>query len=101
MRRILLFALLALLTTVFVSGCTVGSATDLYRLPETAKDYVNLAARTEEVLELGAEYCAPVKGSNRQSVQLVDLTVTVLTKLSPFSRSPMMKNLSGYISIAS
>ncbi|NLT40043.1 MAG: hypothetical protein GXX89_06210 [Clostridiales bacterium] len=73
MRRILLFALLALLTTVFVSGCTVGSATDLYRLPETAKDYVNLAARTEEVLELGAEYCAPVKGSNRQSVQLVDL----------------------------
>ncbi len=73
LKKILLFVLPALLICLLVSGCTVGSATDLYMLPETAKDYVNLAARTEEILELGAEYCAPSKGSNRQSVQLVDL----------------------------
>ncbi len=73
MKRILILAPLACLLGLLLSGCRVTSTTDLYKLPRISNDYVNLESKTKEVLSLGAEYCAPLAGSNRQSVQLLDL----------------------------
>ncbi|MBR6811884.1 MAG: hypothetical protein IKM51_00760 [Oscillospiraceae bacterium] len=70
-KRLLILPLLLLL--LVLSGCMLTSASDLYMLPEPAEGFVNLESKLDEVIALGAEYSAPLKGSNRQAVQLVDL----------------------------
>ncbi len=71
MKKLLLVPLLLVL--LVFSGCMLTSASDLYMLPEPAEGFVNLENKLAEVMALGAEYSAPLKGSNRQAVQLVDL----------------------------
>ena len=72
-----LLAMLLLLTMV-LSGCSglpdlVFSPQDLYRLPELPAKYTELNGRLNALLAEGAEYAAPLSGTNIQSVQLVDL----------------------------
>ncbi len=69
--KLKLAAAAAFLLCLLLSGCMIGTA--LYKLPEVSRDFENLQAKTEEALALGAEYSAPLTGTNRQSVQLVDL----------------------------
>ena len=71
MKKLLLVPLLLML--LVFSGCMLTSASDLYMLPEPAEGFVNLENKLAEVIALGAEYSAPLKGNNRQAVQLVDL----------------------------
>lgn len=46
---------------------------ELYARPELPLKYTELSRLLNEVISAGAEYAAPVSGSNIQSVQLVDL----------------------------
>ena len=67
------FALLVVLTA---SGCGFKfslSPEDLYSLPKLPAEYTELDNHIKQILEEGAEYAAPVSGSNIQPVQLVDL----------------------------
>lgn len=68
--KLILCAGLALL----LSGCAFKTADELYALPELPETYQQLQARLDEVkVLLGAEYAAPLTGSNTATVQLQDL----------------------------
>lgn len=73
MRKILLSWLL-LFTSFFTSGCgfTI-SPQELYCLPKLPAEYTELDNRINAILSDGAEYAAPISGSNIQPVQLEDL----------------------------
>lgn len=69
--------LLALCLTVSLTGCSLPRLTlnpeELYALPELPERYTALNQQLSAILESGAEYAAPVSGSNIQPVQMVDL----------------------------
>lgn len=61
---------------LLLSGCSfklAASPDDLYSLPQLPAEYTELNNRISALLSGGAEYAAPVSGSNTQSVQIVDL----------------------------
>ena len=67
-------AALGLLLLLSVSGCGFTfSPEELYSLPQLPAEYTELNNCLNQVLESGAEYAAPVSGSNIQPVQLEDL----------------------------
>lgn len=73
MRKILLSWLL-LFTSFFTSGCGFTlSPQELYCLPKLPAEYTELDNRINAILSEGAEYAAPISGSNIQPVQLEDL----------------------------
>lgn len=76
--RKLILALAAMLTALVLSGCgempsLSSSPQDLYALPALPAKYTELNNRINEILIGGAEYAAPISGTNIQSVQMVDL----------------------------
>ena len=70
-------ALLALGMVLALAGCTMPKLTldpeELYALPELPARYTTLNQQLNALQESGAEYAAPVSGSNIQPVQMVDL----------------------------
>lgn len=61
---------------LLLSGCSfkmAASPEDLYSLPQLPPEYTALNECINSLLAEGAEYAAPVSGSNTQSVQMVDL----------------------------
>ncbi len=68
-RLLALWGLLALLC-----GCMNQSGEGLYALPQLPEDYLALQKAISQVISgQGAEYAAPVSGSNVQNIQLHDL----------------------------
>ena len=69
-----LLSLIGLCLLLAVSGCGFSfSPEELYSLPQLPAEYTELNNCINQVIESGAEYAAPVSGSNIQSVQLEDL----------------------------
>jgi len=69
-------ALLTALMCLSLCGCSFKFATspdELYSLPRLPEQYTELEDSINKILGDGAEYAAPVSGSNIQPVQLVDL----------------------------
>ena len=67
-------AALGLILLLSVSGCGFTfSPEELYSLPQLPAEYTELNNCLNQVLESGAEYAAPVSGSNIQPGQLEDL----------------------------
>lgn len=73
MRLIQKTMILSAVFVLFLSGCFFKSGEELYSLPKPSKDYLDLQNAIDVVLNSGAEYSAPVSGSSRQAVQLIDL----------------------------
>lgn len=66
--------LLLALFLLLCAGCSLYSPEELYTLPELPEEYRSLDAQIQRTLsELGAEYAAPLSGSNTQTVQLQDI----------------------------
>ena len=78
-RRIMsgLLALCIALSVLPLSACTAPKLTldpeELYALPELPGRYTALNKQLSAIQESGAEYAAPVSGSNIQPVQMMDL----------------------------
>lgn len=71
-KIILLAAVLTMLWTC--TGCLFGgSVSELYALPQMPVRYQELESRINQLIAEGAEYAAPISGSNLQPVQMVDL----------------------------
>ena len=72
-----LLALCIALSVLPLSACTAPKLTldpeELYALPELPERYTALNKQLSAIQESGAEYAAPVSGSNIQPVQMVDL----------------------------
>lgn len=63
----------ALLLMLLLSGCLFKSGEELYSLPKAPEDYLNLQQQIDGIIDRGAEYAAPLTGSNTKTVQLIDL----------------------------
>lgn len=57
---------------LLLSGCSMRTVNDMYRLPKRSDTFNNLQAAIDVAME-GLEYCAPLAGENRQTVQMVDI----------------------------
>ena len=81
--------LLAVFTALLCAGC---AADQLYALPQLTDEYVQLEELIAQRVSAGGEYAAPVRGSNRQTVQLHDLdgdgTPEAIAFLADSSRTP-------------
>lgn len=63
-----------LLASLLLSGCVFQSGDDLLRAPQPSKNYVALQSELKSIADTtGVVTAAPKSGSNRNSVQLVDL----------------------------
>ena len=69
--------LLMMSLSLVLAGCAMPKLTldpeELYALPELPARYTTLNQQLNAIQESGAEYAAPVSGTNIQSVQMVDL----------------------------
>jgi len=61
-----------LVAALLLSGCTAFSVDNMYQLPKRSDDYNILQSAIDKAMA-GMEYCAPVSGENRQTVQMADL----------------------------
>ena len=57
---------------LLLSGCSMQSVDEMYRLPKRSEEYTNLQSVITGVMS-GLEYSAPIAGENRQTVQTADL----------------------------
>ena len=71
-KKQLLVGILAVIL-LMLSGCFGVSLEELYSLPEPAVEYLQLQSLIDAEIAGGCEYAAPIGGSYRQSVQLIDL----------------------------
>lgn len=83
---------------VLLSGCFVKTVDELYALPRHSDEYDNLQMAIDEVMTAnGCEYCAPVSGSNQQSVQLADLDGDGEEEAIVFAKTAGEKPLKAYV----
>ncbi len=91
-------AMILVLTVLFaLTGCSFKSGDLLYSLPEAPEEYYNLQTALDQVLNTGAEYAAPVNGSNRQPTQSVDLDSDGENEVVAFFRREDNAQLEMYI----
>lgn len=64
--------LIVILIAATLSGCSVHTISDLYCLPMRSEEYTGLQTAIDQIMN-GREYCAPISGENRQTVQSADL----------------------------
>lgn len=73
-KRIFALAMLMVLLCMTMTGCFFKAADELYCLPRQSEEYNDLQAAINTVmLQMHADYAAPISGSNQQAVQLADL----------------------------
>lgn len=70
LRRVVVLILAA--AACFLVGCELRTVDQMYCLPERPESYNNLQSAVNAAVGT-AEYCAPISGENRQSVQMADL----------------------------
>lgn len=69
-RNILLLAVLVF--SLVFTGCAMRTVDDLYSPPKRSEEYNNLQIAIDSVMS-DLEYCAPLSGEHRQTVQMADL----------------------------
>lgn len=62
----------AVLVALLLSGCSMRTLEDLYRVPRRSEAYNDLQSAIDRNID-GREYCAPLSGENLQTVQMADL----------------------------
>lgn len=70
-RLIKLIVLLSLLA-IFFSGCSFKTVDEMYRLPKRSEAFYDLQV-VMDAARAGLDYCAPLAGEQRQTVQMADL----------------------------
>ena len=97
-RKKLALLSLAALLCLLLSGCFVKTVDELYTLPRHSDEYDNLQKAIDEVMAAaGCEYCAPISGSNQQSVQLADLDGDGEEEAIVFAKTSDEKPLKAYV----
>lgn len=72
MKRYLKQILFILSAALLLSGCTMRTVGQMYKLPRRSEDYNNLQSAIDSAMS-GLEYSAPPAGENRQTVHIADL----------------------------
>ena len=61
-----------LLAALLLGGCNMRTVDQMYHLPKRSDQFLDLQSVMDEAMA-GMEFCAPVSGENRQTVQMADL----------------------------
>lgn len=72
MKRYPKLVIFILSAALLLSGCTMRTVGQMYRLPRRSEDYNDLQSAIDNAMS-GLEYCAPPAGENRQTVHIADL----------------------------
>jgi len=96
-RKKIIIVFLVVAAVVLLTGCLRITADELYSLPEVSEEYLRLRAHINVLLNQGAEFAPPIRGPNRQSVQLVDLNGTGTNEVIAFFAIPAESVLKIYI----
>ncbi len=64
--------LLLVATVTLLSGCSMRTVGEMYRIPKRSKEYNNLQTVIDNAMS-GLVYSAPLSGENRQTIQMADL----------------------------
>lgn len=70
-KQNILWILLVLWATL-LAGCSFRTVNEMYCLPKRSEAHQDLQSAIDEAME-GLEYCAPLAGEQRQTVQMADL----------------------------
>lgn len=62
----------ALIWMLFLSGCSMRTVDEMYCLPKRSQTYNDLQSCIDSAMS-GLEYCAPIAGEQRQTVQMANL----------------------------
>ncbi|MBR3867588.1 MAG: hypothetical protein IKM54_07335 [Butyricicoccus sp.] len=73
-------------------GCQLRSGEDLLAAPKPTEEFLALQTELDKELAEGAVYAAPVSGSNRNYIQLVDLNSDGRDEAIAFFRTSSMSN---------
>lgn len=69
-KMYILFAIVAAI--LCFSGCSIQTVDQLYCIPKRSEAYIDLQSAIDKAMS-GLEYCAPLAGENRQTIQTADL----------------------------
>ncbi|MBQ1270109.1 MAG: hypothetical protein IIY11_00470 [Clostridia bacterium] len=83
----LISAAAVIFTTVALSGCAIQYGDGLLALPSLPAEYIELQGEIDKVFATGAVSAAAESGSNRQSIQLVDIDGDSETETVAFFRT--------------
>ncbi len=72
MKRCPKFIILILSAALLLSGCTMRTVGQMYKLPRRSDDYNDLQSAIDSAMS-GLDYSAPPAGENRQTVHIADL----------------------------
>ncbi len=72
MKKLIKTSLMGLLAALFLCGCSLQTADDMYAIPKRSEDYLNLQTAIDSAMA-DLSYCAPLTGENQQPVQMADL----------------------------
>lgn len=86
-----------LLLAAVCSGCSIGSADELYALPRQSDVYYDLQQAMDAVMGTSPTYAGPLTGSNQQAVQLADLDGDAQDEAIVFIKTAGEKPLKAYI----
>ena len=70
---------------VMLSGCSMQTVDQMYRLPKRSTDYSNLQSAMDKAME-GLSFSAPLTGDNQQSVQMADVDGDTLQEYLVFAK---------------
>lgn len=73
-------------------GCELKSGEDLLAAPKPTEEFLALQTELDKELDAGAVYAAPLSGSNRNYVQLIDLNGDGQDEAIAFFRTSSMSN---------
>ena len=74
-----------LLSAMILTGCSMQTVDQMYRLPKRSTDYSNLQAAIDKAME-GLAFSAPLTGENQQSVQMADVDGDTLQEYLVFAK---------------
>lgn len=72
MKRLKPCIILAGIVALFLAGCSFRTVNEMYRLPKRSEAYRDLQSAIDVAMS-GCDYCAPLAGEQRQTVQMADL----------------------------
>ena len=93
----IIIIIITIIIAILLSGCLRITADELYSLPEVSDEYLRLQAHINILLNQGAEFAPPIRGPNRQAVQLKDLNGSGTNEVIAFFSFPAESVLRVYI----
>ena len=86
MSKLIRILAVVLVTALFLNGCSMLTADEMYCLPKRSDAYNHVQEAINKAMS-GLTYCAPLSGENQQPVQMADLDGDGVDEYMLFAKS--------------